>query len=103
MDLQRALDELVRSLTDRTMWIVGSASNRRETEIMEAFADAGAVTPSRAQRFHAHSSVDEVAFTRLLARGQIREVARGRYYLCQRDMPRRDINWDDLFDPDPLD
>ncbi len=103
MNLQRALDELVSSLTDGTMWIVGGVSNRRETEIMQAFADAGAVSPARAQRFHAHSSIDELSFKRLLARGTIRATGRGRYYLCARDTVRHEDNWEDVFDPDPLD
>lgn len=104
MNLQRAFDEIVRGLYSAPARLVGGiALLRRDAEIVRAFREAGAVTPARAQRFHPHSGLDEVAFNRLLSMGVIRQASRGRYYLADRDADRRSVSWEDLFDPDPLD
>jgi len=104
MNLQRAIDEFVRGLSSGTARLVGGmALNRRDAEIIQAFREAGAVMPSRAQRFHPHSGLDEVAFNRLLSARVIRPTSRGRYYLADRDADRQAVSWEDLFDPDPLD
>lgn len=82
MSLQRTLDDLVRGLGD---WLthppLGWLRNPAERAIIEAFREAGAVSPRRAQRFHPHSALEEAAFQRLLLDGTIRRASAAHYYL----------------------
>jgi len=107
MDLQRAIDEIFRGLGEflvqRPLEAFGGP---QELAIITAFREAGAVTPRRAQRFHAHSVLDEAAFNRLLHAGVIRRAKAGRYYLHERALPRKepiDLRaLDDLIDDNPM-
>ena len=52
--------------------------------IVQQFRAAGALTPSTAQPFRAHSTIEEFEFRRLLRAQVIREATVGRYYLDRR-------------------
>lgn len=54
--------------------------------IIVAFRDAGATSPSSAQRYRVRSHVDENVFRMLLHRGIIRRASPGRYYLDERGL-----------------
>ena len=85
MDLQRAIDDLVRGIGDFLVFQpLGWFQSPWERAIIEAFREAGAVTPRRAQRFHARSAVEEAAFDRLLRAGVIQRASARRYYLRDR-------------------
>jgi hypothetical protein len=61
---------------------------RPASSIVRAFREAGATSPRTAQRYHAHSALDESAFESLLADGIIRQRSPGRYYLDETTLRR---------------
>jgi hypothetical protein len=63
------------------------------TRIIDQFREAGAVSPQRAQRFHATSVRVEQSFTRLLQRGVLRQARPGRYYLDERTVANAGPVW----------
>lgn len=62
--------------------------------VVRAFREAGATSPRTAQRYHAHSALDESAFASLLEEGIIRQRSPGRYYLDEAALRRLVIDPD---------
>ncbi len=94
MALGNAIQEFLRALA--TEWppggrVLGRWFAPTAAGLIAALRDAGAVSPSTAQRFHPHSKAEEEAFLRLMRRRVIRQVTPGHYYLDARilEEPRR--------------
>ena len=60
--------------------VAAAAIIRKERELVEHFADAGAVSPSTAKSPSDLGVHERFAWIRLVERGVIREAAPGRYY-----------------------
>lgn len=74
-------DFLVAFAKSLNMFTIGVPGRRAGGLIIVAFRNAGAVSRSSAQRFHASNETDEAAFRGLLAAAIIRQPEPGRYFL----------------------
>jgi hypothetical protein len=79
------LDEELDGIADLESTIIEDVWPRTTVlRIVSQLRDAGALSPERAQRYHARSRVEERTFRRLMGRRVIRQATPGRYYLDER-------------------